>query len=287
VIHHSTEGNVHVMQLDSIADLDTTKIPRGWPNEDHFRSHNYGTAENSRWVGGTKHEIATYLTTGWPQGTELVQRLADKMRGQLEKPKSFKRRQKWMEDGDEPSWEREQAGHSTIWRTSRRETMRGPTTVELLGTWGGNANLSADQLRWDGVVMVVLTDLLEEAGYRVGLTLNAPVRFSWGSGAGKFNLAQLVVKEPNMPLDIASLVPVVTHPGVFRWHGINLASLCPFDCGGGHGSAIELRHLPPVSVVRKTAIMLGHAYYESNAVQEIQRVLDLFKDTSAVSTYIP
>lgn len=164
--------------------------------------------------------------------------------------------------------------------------MRGPTTVEILGTWGGNAHLTADQLRWNGVVMVAVTDLLEEAGYRVGLSLNAPVSF-WGHSRDQFSIAQLVVKEPNMPLDVASLVPLVTHPGVFRWHGINLTSLVPFDCGSGHGSMINLTQLPEISILRKNAVKLTNVYNEMSAKQEIQRVLDLFKDTTAISTYIP
>lgn len=284
MINHADEGPVHTVTLDNTADLDTTKIERQWPNRAHFLLHDGSSAENSSWCGGTKSEITRVLKDGWEEGTKLVTELADKMRGQLEKPKAFKRRQRWMEDGDEPSWEREQAGRAEIWRTSRRDTMRGPITVELLGTWGGNAFLNAEQLRWDGVVMTVLTDLLEEAGYRVGLSLNYAGHHHT---CNRYSLVQMNVKEPNMPLDIASLVPLVCHPGVFRWHGINVISLCPFDVGSGHGRSIELSQLPTVSAIRPSAIKLNHAYNEMAAKQEIQRVLDLFKDTSAVSTYLP
>lgn len=275
-----TEGRTHVVQMDGPSELDTSMMERTSINKMHFRSHE--AYSDPSWMGGTKPQITAALKEGWPEGTDLVMKMADQMRGQLEKPKSFKRRQKWMEDGDEPSWEREQAGRTEIWRTSRRDTMRGPTTVELMGTWGGSAMLRPEQLRWDGVVMTVLTDLLEEAGYRVGLTLNYP-----GQCGGNYHLTQVTVKEPGMPMDISSFVPVVAHPGVFRWHGINSVSLAPFDVGSGHGMSIELSRLPEVSVIRPSAIKLNHAYYENSAKAEIQRVLDLFKDTSAVSTYIP
>lgn len=239
-------------------------------------------------MGTTQEKMNTALSTGWPEGVELVSGIAASMRGEMEKPKSFKRRQCWSEDGDEASWEREQAGRTEVWRTSRRETMRGPVTVELLGTWGGTGGYSAEQLKWDGVVLIVLCDLLEEAGYRIGASLNNASQHNnyFGSGKG-MTLIQITVKRPEMPLDIASLVPVAMFPGVFRWHGLNMKTLAPFDVDSGFGRTVELDMLPTLSCINPRAVQLRHAYSEWAARAEIQRVLAMFKDTSAVSTYIP
>jgi hypothetical protein len=282
------DGKVFVMQVESTAEIDSSALPRTLSfNESTLLGHVY----TAGFGGASKADITNALANGWPEGTDLVSKLAEQMRGQLEKPKSFKRRQQWREDGDEPSWEREQAGHTEIWRTSRRETMRGPTTVELLGTWGGLSHVSADQLRWDGVVLAVLCDLLEEAGYRVGATLNNASRhggsFYSRGRQENFTLIQITVKRPEMPLDIASMVPIAAFPGVFRWHGLEMKTLAPFQVDSGFGATIELEALPQIPTINPRAIKLHHAYSEQAAKQEIQRVLDLFKDTSAVSTYIP
>lgn len=286
MIRYGMEGDIFVLQAESSADLLTAKnLPRTGVNARRFTHHEQDGSEH--FWGASKTQITEALTNGWPEGTEKVSRIAGELRGQLEKPKSFKRRQRWMEDGDEPSWEREQAGRTEIWRTSRRDTMRGPTTVELLGAWGGLASVRPDELQWDGIVLTVLIDLLEEAGYRCGASMNNASSYGgWGVNGYK-SLVQVTVKEPGMPLDIASLVPVVAFPGVYRWHGLSLKTLAPFDISAGFGSTMSLQSLPPVSAISKTAVKLNHAYNEAAAKQEVQRVLDLFKDTSAVSNYIP
>lgn len=291
MIRHFMDGNTFVVQADNVKDLEAAHaLPRGGVNANHFRVHD-ATSDVKQFTfwGANKSQIDKALNDGWPEGVDRVQRMAELLRGQLEKPKSFKRRQKWMEDGDEPSWEREQAGRSEIWRTSRRETMRGPTTVELLGTWGGLAHIRADQLQWDGVVLCVLIDLLEEAGYRVGASVNNVSEYTnWGYGVNSYrSLMQVTIKEPHMPLDIASVVPAISFPGVYRYHGLSLKTLAPFDVGSGFGATRELDWLQNCSAIGNKAIRLHHAYSEEAAKLEINRVLEMFKDTSAVSTYIP
>lgn len=266
------EAKVHVMQLDRIAELDSADYPRNPANYGHFMGR--GLAGRSMWLGGTEAKIDEVLSVGWPEGVALAQGLADKLRGTIPAPKSFKRRQRWAEDGDEPSWEREQQGHTEIWRTSKRDTMRGPVNVEIFAPWGGNANLMAYQLQWDGIVMAVLCDILESSGgYRVGITLNTAIRYS----TVRYALIQLEVKRPELPLNLGSLVPVVAFPGVYRKHGINLQSTVPWDCSSGHGSNIEISELPrPLEALRKDAIVLRHCYSEQAARMEILRVLKMF-----------
>jgi hypothetical protein len=274
-----TEQNVAVVEFDEVASLDTRKAQRTGRNIEHFAYHMHHL--DPKWAGGTVVDTERVLRDGWPEGVALVNKLAEKLRGTLPKPKSYRRKQRWSDDGDEPSWEREQSGQTEIWRTSRREQQRGPAPVQLLAPWGGNAFLSAEQLRWDGVVLAVLCDVLEEAGYRVGATLVNAVRLP---GQNLFGMSMMHVKQPQMPLDLASLVPVVAHPAVFRIHGINAISLAPWDCGMGHGSCIEIRALP-AHVIPQGAVIMRHAYNEANAVREIQRVLALLVPDAQGGSY--
>jgi hypothetical protein len=279
MIRHEMQDQTHVVTIDDVSELpvvSTTALSRISVNAGRLAARR--SEYRSDWIGASLEQINTYLRTGWPEGVALVQKLADELKAQLPTPKSYRRKQKWADDGDEPSWEREQAGHDEIWRTSRRETQRGPTTVNRVASWGGNAGLQPDALKWSGVVLAVLIDLLEASGYRCGASVAHAVSF-WNQ-PGKYAVTQITVKEPNMPLDLASLVPVVAHPGVFRVHGINATSLAPFDVTSGHGSCIEVSALPKnVSILQQpNTIILRNTYSEQAARAEILRVLALFND---------
>lgn len=281
MLTHLTEGPVHIIQCGSSADLVSASDSaqhRVSANAAHFRERLAGDAHMTSWLGGSLTEIDRVLAQGWPKGLETVHRLAADMRDSVTAlPISYRRRGRWAEDGDEPSWEREQHGHDAIWRTSRRRSTRGPAVVELLVPWGGNALHEASALQWNGVVLAVLCDILEGAGYRVGASINAATSLY---NVGKYALTQVSVKQPEMPLDLATLVPLVAHPGVFRWHGINTTSLGPWNCGSGHGRSIPIARLPKCSAIRDTAHVLAHCYTEWAARDEIRRMLTLlFPDT--------
>lgn len=265
-----SEGRVYVVECDGAGDLDNRREQRtNYQNIAMNRS--YQSDWSASWAGGTQAEITDALLRGWPEGLERVTQLADELRGQLHPPTSFRRRGRWADDGDEPSWEREQAGKDEIWRTARRATMLGPTTVHLLGPWVHSSFQRAENIQWNGVVLAVLCDLLENAGYRVAATLVNSIKLSDGFLAGLVH-----VKEFAAPLDLASLVPVVAHPGVYRWHGISMATLAPVYCGIGHGLVVPMTALP-AKVLPPNSIQLRTVYSRDAATQEIQRVLDMFK----------
>lgn len=278
-IQRSLENSVYVVQCDETTDIDTRKERRdNASNRMHFLHHEEHCASYSGrgWVGASTQEITDILEHGWPEGQARVQAMADEMRGTLAAPKSYRRKQRWSEDGDEPSWEREQYGATDIWRTSRRDVMVGPTTVELLAPWVHNAFRRPSEIEWNGVVVAVLADLLEEAGYRVGITLTNSLGVSYPTPDCRYVLGLVTVKRPQDPLDMASLVPVCVHPGTYRWLGIAFATLAPVDCGSGHGRCTTVDALPPVSALPKEGIVLRAVYTEYDARAEIQRVLAMF-----------
>lgn len=277
LIETTNNGTTSLVQIDGASELNTDALPRTGPNVGHFRSHMASARSGSSWYMGNQASIERAIYEGWPDGLARVQRLADELREQMPAPKSYKRRQRWSEDGDEPSWEREQYGATDIWRTSKRDVMTGPTTVELCAPWGGSAFRNAEQLQWDGVVLTVLIDLLEQAGYRVGASLN--YASTWGGlfGGGQDQIVQVIVKHPQSPLDLATLVPVAAHPGVVRCFGIGAISLASFDVGGGHGRPVEIEAVRKNGLIPQSSIILKHAYSESDARREIQRVLDMFQ----------
>lgn len=274
------EGAVCIIDIDEVVEIDTTALPRDL-DRNRAVSREHMTSTDIKWHGGTLANTRTILREGWAEGLARVSKLSDEFRTTLDPPKSFRRRQQWREDGDEPSWERERQGKTDIWRTARRQTMVGPTTVHLLCPWSHSAYQSADRIVWNGVVLSVLTDLLESAGYRIAATLTNTLRLPDGS----YLMALVHVKQPQMPLDLASMVPVVAHPSPYRWFGIDFATLAPTFCGSGMGMPISMHSIPDVPSKPRDGLILKSVYTEIEARAEIKRVLDLFSNGNPASSH--
>src|SRR3954467_11904137 len=121
----------------------SSKLPRSIANQRTFDDLNERVITDgyNDWRGGSAQDINDALDKGWPTGMRIVDDLSERIGASLPAPKSYRRRQRWAEDGDEPSWEREQRGYTDVWRTAQRRTMRGPATVELTATWGATGDV--------------------------------------------------------------------------------------------------------------------------------------------------
>lgn len=263
------DNGAHIVRMECADDLDTGTVKRTAVNLRHYT----GRSRSPSWMGGTLREVTDVLRDGWPDGLREVESMVSQFKGTLPTPTSVRRVQAWGEDGDEPSWEREQAGHDAIWRTSKRQTRKGPVTVQLMAPWGGNAGRRPSELMWNGVVLAVLIDLLQASGYSVGASINS-VYQCYGNNLA---VVQVEVKRPEQPLDLASLVPLVAHPGVFRWHSIDAVSTAPFDVGMGHGSITSLQAAHSRGLdLTKGAELLPLVYDKQSATNAILDVLSKF-----------
>lgn len=267
------ELSTYVQIFSGAEDLmHSRSLPRPTVNDDTWEYH-LQRSKDAAWNGGTVEQVTNALHFGWPEGLCRVQELSRELSKLVTPPVSYRRRQRWSDDGDEPSWEREQHGHDQIWRTSKRQSQRGPATVELLVPWGGPGGLSSDALMWNGVVLSVLADILENAGYRVGASLISAT--IWHHSTFQM-VQQVIVKEPQQPLDLASIVPLVAHPGSRRIFGIAAKTLAPFNVTMGFGAVQELMNeqVKPVTVLQHpNAFKLRHSYSRSEAVSNITWLL--------------
>jgi len=88
---------------------------------------------------------------GWPEGANRLKALAEKLASKIPPAKTVRRRLRWADDGDEVSKDRLNGGQvDSCWRTTRRELSQGPEVVTIETNWGGNANVTAEQLFWQG-----------------------------------------------------------------------------------------------------------------------------------------
>ena len=194
----------------------------------------------SEWMGGMHSwkEATSILGNGWPEGAERLRALAGKLSAQLPQAKSIRRKATWADDGDEICKDRLQAGQiEQCWRTMRRSPFVAPQTVAIETPWGGHFRQTAEELFWQGAAAAVLTDILEEAGYRVELYAN---RVS--EERGRRHCTRLKVKEADMPMRLDGVAAALCHAGIFRTFGFLCIEQAEFDVddwGHGHGSELS------------------------------------------------
>jgi hypothetical protein len=228
----------------------------------------------SEWMGGLQSwkEAAALLANGWPEGAERLRVLAQKLSSQVPQARSIRRKLTWADDGDEICKDRLQSGLlDQCWRTMRRSPFVAPQTVAIETTWGGHYGQTAEELFWQGAAAAVMTDILEEAGYRVEVYAN---RVS--ERRGRRHCVRVKVKEADMPMRLDGVAAVLCHAGIFRTFGFLCIEQAEFDVGDwGHGHGSELN--PGDAGVLNggvESIHIGTISTESEAVAAIRKFVE-------------
>src|SRR5207247_4267637 len=108
------------------------------------------------------------LENGWPDGAKRLAEFAGKLASEVPQAKSIRRRLRWADEGDEVCNDRLRSGLiDQGWRSMHRAPLVAPQTVVIETAWGGSFSRTAEELFWQGAAAAVLTDVLENAGYRV------------------------------------------------------------------------------------------------------------------------
>lgn len=173
-----------------------------------------GGVTRSAFIGrtfGSWDDVITAVNSPWPEGIETVRGMIDELRGEsdrLPRPKDRRRRRGFSEDsGDEVDFDRLQAGQP-YWTITRREQVSGPQRIALIADVSTNGNVTADRILWRGVTALVLSDLLEQAGYRVGLWAVHHSSHTYPDGRGQFS--GVMLKNYQQPLDVTTLINAVS-----------------------------------------------------------------------------
>lgn len=146
----------------------------------------------------------------WQDGIDIVLSMIENIEKHvtLPKPKSIKRRGTWSEeDGDEISVDRLRNGDA-YWRKMQKREVLGAQTISVFFTVNAPANCASDRLFWRGVVAIVLTHLLENAGYRVELFAVRHAMDAYKDGDSAF--MSCCLKQSRQPVDIASIANAVS-----------------------------------------------------------------------------
>jgi hypothetical protein len=175
------------------------------------------------WVGrqiADRDELNRFSTAVWSEGMDMLDAARSRVdAANVPAPRNRRRRARFDEfDGDDICLDRLRDG-APFWRTTQRETTTGPTSITIAIEQGGPAYRSADELIWRGIAAIVLTELLEAAGYRVCLvTYNAGTEV-YTDDSDAFYSVEL--KRETDPLDVVTFVNALSG-WAFRTVGIGV-----------------------------------------------------------------
>ena len=151
-------------------------------------------------------QVQRLLGEVWTEGLAVVERmLVDLEKAELPPPQSIKRRQRFSADnGDEFDYDRFKSGQDAYWRSSGRDKMIGNPIIKIVVNISGNCNVNPMDLLWSGAASIALTEILENAGYRVELwaATTGSKCFLNGNRYTTFTC----LKESTDPVDTAAIV---------------------------------------------------------------------------------
>lgn len=272
-----TYEKVHVQELTPYELFNTfgQLLPDNHVNK-NLEKACFHTGSSWDWYGYTESqtELDTLAKTGWSAGADKIRKFSDTIKHLAPTPVCRKRKLRWANEGDDVCVERVFADrYETAFRQAHRTPVRGPAVIDIRFNWGGNCGRNADELFWAGATGLVLTDILEDAGYAVRL-----IATTWATPNPYVdrknktcNLISIVLKEAHEPLRLDTLAFTACHAGAFRTYGFHRILNAPFEVTTSFGqcqSAKQMRDLlTPVS--------------ENPEAQKGEHVLQLGTNTNA------
>jgi hypothetical protein len=267
---------------------DGIRVATGWTSEanlDKVRSFtptDERITSNRKFYGRTtktKRKALDLFDKGWAKGAERCESLAAELHPPM--ARGVRRRATWQDQGCEVDITRVWSGQlDQAWRGRSRAVTQAPRILAVDVEIGGNKDTNEEQLFYSGAAAVVLTDVLERAGYRV--ELRAVMAHGANAGYGEnLALTRILIKEAHQPADLALIAAVCCHPGTFRTLGFAALSANLSDLGWGFGTISSARDLINTMVaaghLTPSDIFVPHSYSESMARRAIKSAIDLIE----------
>lgn len=224
-------GSTAFIQAD-FADVATLATSRLIPAQNRGDADEVrARAEQSGWLGPQVEcfsDAQKLAEQGWSAGASEIQKIREGMALEVPPPRSIRRRPLYADEGGELDRDRLYGGQiDTMWRTAKRRDSSGPRTIELVCQIGGLREVSQENMFATGAAAAITVDLLENAGFRVGLS-----GFSFAKNPKAFGHVAVLtrIKEANEPLRLDSLAFAVAHAGFFRFLTFAMRAWAPVRC---------------------------------------------------------
>ena len=242
-----------------------------WGHSREIRIHDVNWV--GRYTGGIEGAVRL-SREAWPEGLAMVDRLMEKVKDhEFPKPTNIRRVPAWSEDhGDEVDLDRLRAGQS-YWRTTERAQRFGPVNLSVLVTNSTRSDQSHETTTWRGVAAIVLTELLEAAGYRVDLWT---ARYAEDFYRDEHSHCYLVnLKRSSDPIDRSSMTNILSG-WFFRTVSMSSGAMRdPYfhDASKGGGKATMLGSFGQRLINDEKAMVADYIWSEASAIQWITQSL--------------
>lgn len=204
-----TIGKKYHYTLESIEELIAcASMPAGNnDNKDSLeREKERSTSGAEYWLGAENWNAALgYMRSGWLEGLIRLDEIEDEIRhGKtiLVNPSSRRvKKKKFSSEGDELDMSKVYEGNfDTCWTGTQHVSSEGTGKfVKIYTNITFNCKTDSSTHFYTGVVCTILTDILEEAGYRVEIIGYSNVVEVYRNGMGVY--IETTYKHPDMPLD--------------------------------------------------------------------------------------
>ena len=186
-------------------------------------THKGTSYAGKEWYGDAKDQsdCDAAVSSGWHKGADKVSRFAEELAVNAPPAVDVRRKRRRMDDGDDLCIDSAMRGEwDTAWETFRRAETNGNPIVELVFNWGMSCGVTGEQMFWQGAVACALTDILEGAGYRVGLTAVQAIHHRIGTNAHAATVIR--VKDVGDSMCLSDLAAFTAHSGVYRTYGFKM-----------------------------------------------------------------
>ncbi len=130
--------------------------------------------------------------------------LIDKLKSQIESPKTIKRRVVWESELGEPCVDRYLTGEENFLRNMKKRRTVNTRHVTLRLNVSAVHYLQFSSYKWRSIALTVIADLLEQAGYQVSVKVYAHQQKHVNQGK-RNSLTIITLKESDYPIDVSFL----------------------------------------------------------------------------------
>lgn len=245
------------------------------------RSSNwYPRGQFNSFVGETFRDwnhVQSQTESYWPKGMEVYSRMVDKLRDiELPRPKSLKRELIWRDDdGFDLDLDRLQRDQP-YWRATRRQHRPGPMSFTMVTDITTSGSYNTMDVLWRGAASVVLTEILERAGYRVELWVAQHCINSYPSITGRCQCTAVRLKRGSDPLDQSSLINA-TSGWAYRTLFFGAYWIGGVHPTQGLGTVADIKQIVPALTTDEQVCVVDRIYDERAAIQFIQTQINKLK----------
>ena len=268
----SSDRKTIVKHYDSVTEFMNLK-----PSEINYaiaQGSCYKSNAKKSWYGvsGGYEQVIKEVNTGWLEGYKKALELRSQIVSDIPMAQSIKRRRVFSDTGDNFHIDRLYNGqYETCFSDMKRKDSNGNPIRRIFVAIGDNGGTSAEKLFYQGVCAAILTDALEDAGYRIEL-----IAYMHSSGCftdGSNEYTSFVVKNSDNSMSLSRLNTVVGLSGFFRFYGFK--ALHSVDKRTTHGLGCNIDK-PLQSETRPDDIILTQTQDKTSCINRIKEVLKSF-----------